>query len=214
MAGTNARSARQSRERRPTTPEPAGPPLSAFTISWQPALEAASKSPKPVRSYIDSVKALNAFLVAQGMPTDVDGVDAMHLRTFLLTEERRTSAVSAAVHYRNLRVFFGWLAREGERSAPNPMERVDRPKVTKKAKPFFDDEELARLLKTCNGQTSEDRRDTALLLILIDTGMRVSSLAGLRWDPDDETQTDVYVAQRRLRIRLKGGDETWVPICN
>ncbi len=212
MAGTNARSARQSRERRPTTPEPGGPPLSAFIISWQLALEAASKSPKTVRSYIDSVKALNAFLVAQGMPTDVDGVDAMHLRTFLLTEERRTSAVSAAVHYRNLRVFFGWLAREGERSAPNPMERVDRPKVTKKAKPFFDDEELARLLKTCNGQTFEDRRDTALLRILIDTGMRVSSLAGLRWDPDDETQNDVFLTQRRLRIRLKGGDETWVPI--
>jgi site-specific recombinase XerD len=146
------------------------------------------------------------------MPADVEGVDTQHLRAFLLSEEKRTSAVSAAVHYRNLRVFFGWLASEDERAAPNPMARVDRPKVTKKAKPFFDDDELTRLLKTCQGPTFEDRRDTALLRILMDTGMRVSGLAGLRYDPEEDSANDVFLPQRRLRIRLKGGDEIWVPI--
>jgi site-specific recombinase XerD len=48
--------------------------------------------------------------------------------------------------------------------------------------------------------------------ILMDTGLRVSGLAGLRFDPDDEDRNDVFLTQRRLRIRLKGGDETWVPI--
>ena len=47
------------------------------------------------------------------MPTDVEEVDAEHIRAFILSEERRTSAASAAVHFRNLRVYFGWLAREG-----------------------------------------------------------------------------------------------------
>jgi len=31
------------------------------------------------------------------------------------------------------------LAWEGERTNANPMDRVDKPKVTKKAKQFFDD---------------------------------------------------------------------------
>ena len=48
--------------------------------------------------------------------------------------------------------------------------------------------------------------------ILIDTGMRVSGLANLRYDPEEDAQNDVFLTQRRLRIRLKGGDETWVPI--
>lgn len=188
------------------------PPITGLITSWQLALEAAAKSPKTVRSYIDSVKALHRFLVAEGMPADVEGVEPQHVRAFLLAEERRTSAASAAVHFRNLRVFFGWLASEEERTNPNPMARVEGPKVTKKAKEFFTDEELARLLKTCSGASFVDRRDTALLRVLIDTGLRVSGLAGLRYDPEDDERNDVFLTKRRLRIRLKGGDETWVPI--
>jgi site-specific recombinase XerD len=208
----SAKTATSRRRSARAEPAPVSPPLSTFVSSWQLALEAAHKSPKTVRSYTDSAKALCVFLATREMPTDVDSVDAEHLRAFLLSEEKRTSAVSAAVHFRNLRVFFGWLAREDERSSPNPMDRVDKPKVSKKAKPFFTDDELVSLLKTCSGSTFEDRRDTALIRVLIDTGIRVSGLANLRYDPDDDTLNDIFLSLRRLRIRLKGGDETWVPI--
>jgi len=212
MSVTSMGEARRNRGQRDGVPASAGPPLTALLTSWQLALEAATKSPRTVRSYIDSVKALHKFLVAQGMPADVEGVGAEHLRSFLLAEERRTSAASAAVHFRNLRVFFGWLASEEERSNPNPMNRVEGPKVAKKAKAFFTDDELARLLKTCQGSSFTDRRDTAIFRVLIDTGLRVSGLAGLRHDTEDEDRNDVFLTKRRLRIRLKGGDETWVPI--
>ena len=210
MSVTSMQEARRSRARRATAA--AGVGIAAFATSWQLALEAAGKSPKTVRSYLDSVKALHGFLAARDMPTDVEEVDAEHIRAFILSEEQRTSAATAAVHFRNLRVYFGWLAREGERTNANPMDRVDKPKVTKKAKQFFDDAELAALLRTCQGATFADRRDTAIMRIFIDTGMRVSGLANLRYDPDDENRNDVYLTQRKLRLRLKGGDETWVPI--
>ncbi len=212
MSVADMGNARRKRGRRETVPAPAGPSLRTFITSWQLSLEAAGKSPRTVRSYTDSARALCAFLDAQGMPSDVEGVGADHLRAFLLAEERRTSAVSAAVHFRNLRVFFGWLVREEERPAPSPMDRVDKPKVTKKAKAFFEDDELARLLRACQGSTFEDRRDTAMIRIFMDTGMRVSGLANLRYDSEDDAHNDVFLTQRRLRIRLKGGDETWVPI--
>jgi hypothetical protein len=70
------------------------------------------------------------------MPADSEGVDASHIRAFLLAEEKRTSPTSAAVHFRNPRVFFGWLVAEGERENPSPMDRVQGPKVAKKAKAF------------------------------------------------------------------------------
>jgi site-specific recombinase XerD len=210
MSVTSMQEARRSRARRSAAL--AGVGIAAFVTSWHLALEAAGKSSKTVRSYLDSVKALQRFLEAQGMPTDVEEVDAEHLRAFILAEEKRTSAASASVHFRNLRVYFGWLAREGERTNANPMDRVDKPKVTKKAKQFFDDAELTALLKTCQGATFADRRDTAIFRILIDTGMRVSGLANLRYDPNDENRNDVFLTQRKLRLRLKGGDETWVPI--
>lgn len=212
----DARSRRRATKRRggaDASAVPAGPNLNTFIDSWVLSLEAAGKSPRTVRSYSDSLRALCRFVAAQQMPTDAERVQAEHIRAFLLAEERRTSAVSATVHYRNLNVFFGWLVREGERTAsPSPMTAVDKPKTTKKAKPFFEDDELARLLATCKGSGFEARRDTAIMRILIDTGMRVSGLAGLRYDPDDETKTDVFLSRKLLRIRLKGGDELPVPI--
>jgi integrase len=66
------------------------------------------------------------------------------------------------------------------------MDRAEAPKVTKKAKTFFTEEELTRLLKTCLSATFVDRRDTAIMRVFIDTGLRVSGLAGLRYDPDEK----------------------------
>jgi site-specific recombinase XerD len=212
MSVTSMQEARRNRARRSAAAAPAGVGIGAFSASWQLALEAAGKSEKTVRSYLDSVRALQRFLASRGMPADIEEVDAEHIRAFILAEEQRTSAASASVHFRNLRVYFGWLAREGERTNPNPMDRVDKPKVTKKAKQFFEDAELTALLKTCQGASFTDRRDTAIMRVFIDTGMRVSGLANLRYDPDDDDRTDVFLSQRRLRLRLKGGDETWVPI--
>jgi site-specific recombinase XerC len=54
-------------------------------------LKPQQKSPRTVRSYLDSARALHAFLVRQGLPSDLEGVDAEHIRAFLLAEEQRTS---------------------------------------------------------------------------------------------------------------------------
>jgi integrase/recombinase XerD len=182
---TSMREARAARARRAKAVA-SGPPLTTFVASWQLSLEAAAKSPQAVRGYLDSLRSLCRFLAEHDMPADAEGTDAPHIRAYLLHEEPRTSAVSAAHHFRNIRVFFGWLAAEGERENPNPMDRVEAPKVTKKAKAFFTDEEkafftdeeLAALLKTCSGSSFADRRDTAIMRIFIDTGIRVSGLAG------------------------------------
>jgi site-specific recombinase XerD len=187
-------------------------PLAALLPSWELSLGDASKSPKTITSYLASGRALARYLTAAGLPAGTETVTAPDIRAFIGAETRRTSAVSASIHYRNLRVFFGWLEREGERTEPNPMARVDKPKVTEKAKPFFTVAEQAALLKACGGQGFEDRRDHAMLRILVDCGVRVGGLAGLRYDPEDDDLTDVFLAQKRLRVTLKGGDQTFVPL--
>ena len=68
------------------------------------------------------------------MTNDVESTGAPEIRAFLATEIQRTSAASAQVHYRNLRVYFGWLVREGERESPNPLESVDKPKADQQVK--------------------------------------------------------------------------------
>ena len=105
------------------------------------------------------------------MPADVEEVDAEHIRAFMLAEEQRTSAASAAVHFRNLRVFFGWLAggRAREREPDGPRGSAEG---HQEGQAVLCRRGTSRLLKTCPGATFADRRDTAILRIFIDTGMR------------------------------------------
>jgi integrase len=84
--------------------------------------------------------------------------------------------------------------------------------VSEEAKPFFSEAQLAALLKATRGQDFEARRDHAIMRVLIDTGLRVSGLANLRFDPASDKDTDVLLDQLRLRVRLKGGEIWWVPI--
>ncbi|MQA05017.1 MAG: tyrosine-type recombinase/integrase [Streptosporangiales bacterium] len=188
------------------------PALRSLIPSWELALEAADKSRQTIRSYTDSGRALVSWLAANQLPVDVCGVKAEHVRGFLAAESERTSPASADVHFRNLRVFWNWLVAEGEHPGPSPMKYVERPIVPKTQRMPLEDAELTALLRTCQGNTFEDRRDLAMMRILIDNGMRISSLAGLRYDSEDDEETDVFLKRRMLRIRKKSGDHYFVPI--
>lgn len=180
--------------------------LQGMLPSWVLSLSAANKSPTTIVSYEDSVKRLCAYLTADGM-----FAEPASIRSFLAAERDRTSAWTAQKHYRNLSVFFHWLSDEGEIDA-SPMLSVEKPRAAVEAKPFFSDDELTALLKVTRGSSFEARRDHAIIRIFIDTGLRVSGVANLRYDPADEKATDVYLSRLRLRVRLKGGEIHWVPI--
>jgi site-specific recombinase XerD len=193
-------------------------PLTSLLDSWGTSLEAEHKSSKTIASYISSVRLLAAYLDASGLPSGTESTGANEVRQFLAGQLARVkpngqpySPATAQLHWRNLRVWFGWLVAEGERQAASPMLSIARPKAPVRVRPFFTDDDLTALLRACSGDTLEARRDTALIRILIDTGVRVSGLANLRYS-QDETASDVFLKAKRLRVRLKGGAETWIPM--
>ena len=53
------------------------------------------------------------------------------------------------------------------------------PAVPEQPVDILTDDELRALLEAAKGNTFEDRRDTAMLRMMIDTGMRAGELAGL-----------------------------------
>jgi integrase len=160
------------------------------------------------------------------MPDTVDGVQADHIRHFLvaclngcLDDDgqpcgcgiKARTAGNAAKHYRNLRAYFNWLIKEEERTGGHPMVNVEPPNVPDNPPDVFSDDELRALLKACSGATLADRRDTAIIRVFMDTGMRVSGLTGLRYSSDPNA-SDVLLKDKVLRIRIKGGDTILVPI--
>lgn len=182
-----------------------GVPIAALLPSWELSLSERELSPHTLAVYARTGRLFAAYLAANGLPCDTEGVGAQHVRAFLAAETERTSAISSHQHFRNLRVLFKWLAREGERAAPDPMGRVDAPQTSRKVKPVLSGAQLAALLRACEGAGFEPRRDMAIVRVFIDTGVRVSGLANVR-------TAAVSLSAKTVRVVLKGGDEHTIPI--
>src|ERR1019366_2638448 len=55
-------------------------------------------------------------------------------------------------------------------------------------------------------------RDTAIIAVFKATGIRLAELAGMRYDPGDPRRSDIYLRQREITVRGKGGKDRIVRI--
>jgi integrase/recombinase XerD len=72
--------------------------------------------------------------------------------------------------------FFKWLAAED--GLPDPMARLQPPRVPDKLVPVFTGEELTRLEHACAGRSFAQRRDSAIIAVFKATGIRLAGRAG------------------------------------
>lgn len=180
--------------------------------SFRRHLRAGSLSPRTLLSYEQAVTQLAAFLAEQGMPQDVANLTREHLEAFITHLLYHRKASTASARYRALRVFFRWLMEEGE-IKDDPMVRMRPPKVPEAPVDVLREDDLRKLMATCEpGREFSERRDAALLRTFIDTGARRGEIVGLRWDPSEPENNDVDLDQCYLRVLGKGRRERILPI--
>jgi site-specific recombinase XerC len=102
---------------------------------------------------------------------------------------------------------FGWWPRGdavfGSRARPWPAG-LQRPKITGRLVPVFTGPELSKLERACAGRSFTQRRDAAIVAVFKATGIRLSELAGIRYDRDDARRSDIDLWQREITVRGKG----------
>jgi site-specific recombinase XerD len=176
--------------------------LEALSASFRRYLRASNLAPKTIRTYMEAATGLRAFLVERGMPTAAGAIRREHVEAYIEALLERWKPATASARYRALQQLFRFLVDEGE-IAESPMARMRPPKIPEQSPPVLSDDELRALLAACEGTGFEERRDTALLRVLIDTGARVAEVAGLRLDEDsvdlDEGTLTVLGKGRRIR---------------
>jgi site-specific recombinase XerD len=181
--------------------------LASNAASFSRHLRAANVAPATLKTYAEAVATLGRFLGERGMPAHVGGIHREHVEAFITDQLERWRPATAANRYRGLQRFFAWLVDEGE-IRESPMARMRPPHVPDQPPPVLHDEDLRRLLATCErGAKFDDRRDAALIRVFIDTGARRAEVAGLRYVPSDETSNDVDLDQGILRVVGKGRRE-------
>ena len=153
---------------------------------------------------------LSAFLAERGRELTVD-VSREDIRDFITEQSTRRrlpngrmggSPATALVRYKALQQFFRHCVEEEEskcRRWPGCAPQGRGGTV-----PIVPDDVLARLVKARSGKTLEDRRDTALLRVFLDTGCRKSEVANLR-------VSDVNLDNQTIQVLGKGNKVRRVP---
>lgn len=153
--------------------------IRSLTESFRRSLLAENKSPRTIKTYGEGLGQFADHLERCGMPTNVAHISREHVETFVADLLARWKPATASNRYRALQAFFKWAVEEGEITV-SPMVNMRPPRVPEDPPPILTEDDLRRLIRACEGTGFDDRRDMAIIRLLIDTGMRRAEITGLR----------------------------------
>ena len=180
---------------RKSLPEPLGRTLEEAARSWKLALSDEHKSPRTIKLYMAEA---TKFMAAVTPTRPVAQVSAELIRMYMARLEAKGLAdTTRSISFRSLQAWFTWLVEEDELAA-SPFTRLHPPRISdEKIKSFKvpTQDELDRVLAHIAKDDRKDlrARDTAILLLLMDTGVRLGELAGMQLDDIDLDQRMAHV---------------------
>jgi site-specific recombinase XerD len=182
--------------------------------SFRLCCQTEGKSPKTVEWYAGFLKRFGEFLKRNKLPGDLSRIGKNHIREFIyyLQTEARTprtgnplSQATVQGYVRTLKAFFSWAMRE-EYVQSNPMIKIPIPKAGIRIVNTFSNEQISKLASECRRANGAGYRNLAIILLLLDSGIRVSELVSIELN-------DVDIAEGCIKVRrAKGNRERIVPI--
>ncbi|NLS78689.1 MAG: tyrosine-type recombinase/integrase [Chloroflexi bacterium] len=154
-------------------------PLDAACDAFLLDREAARCTPKTLIHYQYTVGNFVRWLTEQGIP-DVAQITPHLIRAYLVgLQHRGLKDTTQHAHARGIKAWLNWLVEEGD-LAQSPMRRVAMPRLEKRVPPPFSPAEVSRLLEVFDRKTALGARNYAILLCLLDTGLRAAEFVSLR----------------------------------
>jgi site-specific recombinase XerC len=185
-------------------------PLVQAVSSFRLHLRASNRSDHTTSNYLNSIGRYHTVAIDLGLPLAPDRITREHIEVFLSAERERGMRPNTLFQrYMGLRALFKWLAEEGEIAA-SPMLNMRAPKVPEDDVRPLADADIRALLRVCSGRGFTDRRDTAIIRLLVDSGLRLAEVAGLQLRNRDG-RTDVDLDTQQFRVLRKGGKVRFVP---
>lgn len=172
--------------------------------SWERSLRARNVADTARRNYLNGVRYLLEYLEACDGPATVAAVDRADCEAYfasLFNRDRPLKAGSVLTYYTILKLFFDWCVDE-EEIAVSPMARIKRPIVPDEdaAPPVLTPQQVRALLDACAGKGFYERRDAALLLLMLDTGMRHAEVTQLQMGDVDLSEPCVTLHRKGRRL--------------
>ena len=164
------------------------------------------KSPNTIHAYAETLRRFLRFARQEGLPEDVTRIESAHLYAYL----GRFTPLSAETrhrYFREVRCFFNWLVAAGHLKE-SPFRSLRNVRLPQRIVQPFSPEDVARLLACCEPASAVGARDRAILLVLLDSGVRCSELVQAALD-------DLDLGAGRLNVlHAKGNKQRVVPFAS
>lgn len=193
------------RQRSSRRREASPPDLAALLPSWELALRAERKSASTVKGYGDGVRRFLAWCAAEQCPAVLDRPTVNGFVAGLL--DAGAEPATARARHLALRRFSAWLLEEGE-AETDEVRDTKPPTLDVKAVDPLSEAEVAALVRACREGSPDfrDRRDSAVVRLMVETGMRAGEVVAL-------TVADLDLAGGTVLVRRgKGGKARRVPV--
>ena len=175
--------------------------LESLRGSFNRSLRVEGKADRTLVLYGQSITFFSAWLVERGRLADLSSLDRDTVLQWLdYLRGRGLTTGTIRTRWRGLRRFVNWLLAEGIiRKDPLAGIVIDKPEPP--PVPILTDDELTALLGACRGTRFVDRRDEAVIRLLIDCGLRVSEITGIDLGHLDLDGESVTVTGKGSRVR-------------
>lgn len=179
--------------------------LAKLILHFAQSNKAEGKSSKTVAWYSEMLSAFINFLKASGRGAILAEFDVVNVRGFIIHEQsRKVSPYTIQARVRALKAFSSWLLSEGYTS-DNLLARIKLPTAPIKMIVPLTTDEIDKLISVQNPLTAIGCRNIAILITLLDTGLRANELCSLRYE-------DAHIEEGYLKVLGKGAKERVVPI--
>lgn len=170
-------------------------------VSFRRDLRSQQRSARTISMYL---YAVNQFLLHLDIPASEATVDVFtreNLKDWVYESSEKWMPNTINTHFTGVSRFAKWLVDE-DYLEDDPSKRIPLPVEKDTAPEVLSDEELAALLKGCSGKDFQARRDTAILRVLLDTGVRVSELVSMTLEGTDLDEEKTVITGKGGKVRI------------
>lgn len=153
--------------------------------------------------YEDVLRELRKLLSEQNISRPIDVTKDVMETVILAKRDGGVADATVEKLFRGWRAFFNWMEDRGYLPS-NPVADI-RLKSEKRVIETFSKAQIKALLATPNRNTFTGYRDYVLMLLLLDTGVRISEAAGVKL-------SDIRWGDGVIKVYGKGGKERLVPM--
>jgi len=161
------------------------PSLSSVVETYLHSCEVEGKTARTVQAYRETLGQFLGAALVNRFPKNVAKIKSTHVYAFLGdVKDRGVSSGTQHRRFRETRAFFSWCERM-DLIVNHPFKGIPNVRTdTKVIKPFTKSD-IDKLLKCCDPATEYGLRFRAIILLLLDTGIRRAELEGLDIDDVD-----------------------------